>query len=526
MSAEYSVFAHLTTEKSALYRSILDALVAERARFAVALRPGEIYAAIASRWTPSSASSTAPPALPTADPLPVALPALEDIETGLRQLREWGNLDDAPDTAHAATIEEFYRQRRLYQLSAAGEAAERALTLFREHLARPGELQTTALHDILGLLDQLPGLLAQDPIDEARIHLALTQLAARFEELTTRAQSFMRDLQRRIDLHGLSVADFLAYKERLIDYLERFIGELAIATNRIAESLHALPPVLLDAAFAVTARRETADALDAGPAASAAAEMRWRDRWQGLRRWFIGDGAASHAELLRARARSAIPALLSAVSQINERRASRTDRAADFSALARWFAAAPDDAAAHRLWRAAFALSPARHLRLNEETLSLRRDIEESQRLSWLEAPPMWLSARLRQSGRHARGGAAPATIDRSREKAQLVALAREQAEQLEQARNRFLHHGRCRLGELGPLDEIELSLFLDLLGQALVRQRHAEDSVHAVSADGSLRIRLDPVPDGIWIEVPTSDGCFRGRDHWIAIESTGSASR
>ena len=40
-----------------------------------------------------------------------------------------------------------------------------------------------------------------------------------------------------------------------------------------------------------------------------------------------------------------IPALLTAVSQIKDRRASRTDSAADFSTLARWIAEAPDDSA-------------------------------------------------------------------------------------------------------------------------------------------------------------------------------------
>ena len=504
-ASAYSVFAHLNAEKAPLYRAILAALVAARARFAIALRPAEIHATLS-----QEAGAAAPPP--------------EEIEAALRQLHAWGNLDDAPDTAHAATIEEFYRQRRLYQLSAAGESAERALAVFAEHLQRPGELQTTALHDILALLDQLPALLAAAPLDEARVHLALTQLATRFEELTTRAQSFMRDLQRRLDLHGLSVADFLAYKERLIDYLERFIGELVVSTNRIAEALHTLPSVLLAEAFAAAARREIADAVAPEPEALAAAAHRWQERWTGLRRWFIGDGAASHADLLRARARAAIPALLSAVGRINERRTSRTDRAADFAALARWFAAAPDDDDAHRLWRVAFALAPARHLHLNEETLARRHESDESTRLSWLAADPMWLSPRLRQSGRHARSGTAPATIDRTAEKARLAALARAQSEQLEAARTRLLGAGRRRLAQLGPLHPMEFGLFLDLLGQILVRRRDPSAPTEAVSADGSLRLRLEPVPDAGWVVLPTEEGEFRGRDHWVTIEPANAA--
>jgi Protein of unknown function (DUF2397) len=47
----------------------------------------------------------------------------------------------------------------------------------------------------------------------------------------------MRGLQRTVDLHGISVEAFLAYKEKLVDYLERFIGELVVASNRAAEAV-------------------------------------------------------------------------------------------------------------------------------------------------------------------------------------------------------------------------------------------------------------------------------------------------
>ena len=50
-------------------------------------------------------------------------------------------------------------------------------------------------------------------------------------------------------------------------------------------------------------------------------------------------------------------------------RASWTDRSADFRALAVWFAEAPTEAHAHRLWRVAFGLSAARHLGMDADTL-------------------------------------------------------------------------------------------------------------------------------------------------------------
>lgn len=492
----YSVFAHLTAEKSRLYRVILGVFVTERARFALALRPVDLQHALAG------------------NPL-----APEELESSLRQLRDWGNLDDSPDTAEVSSVEEFYRQRRLYQLSAAGEAAEKALSVFDEYLHRPGELQTTALHDILQLLDSLPPLLAETPLDDGKLHLTFSALVDRFEQLTSRAQTFMRGLQRTVDLHGISIEAFLAYKEKLIDYLERFIGELVVATNRIAETLLQLESFGVSLAFAAAARRDLVDALDPTPADHAARTQHWEQRWQGLRRWFIGEGNPSQAELLRARARSAIPALLTAVTQINERRSRRADRAADFTTLALWFAEAPDDATAHRLWRAAFALSPARHVRINEETLEVRSRVDESSRTSWLDATPLWLAPRLRQTGRSAPRGAAPATVDRTVDKARLNAFAREQTEQLERARRHLLQGGRRRLAELGPLDTVEFRLFLELLAQALAERSSHHLPVTATSADGTLWITLEPVEGGTLVELMTTEGVFRGQDHWITIE-------
>ncbi|MGE4183002.1 MAG: TIGR02677 family protein, partial [Limisphaerales bacterium] len=443
-----------------------------------------------------------------------------EVEAALRQLKAWGNLDDAPDTSEAATVEDFYRDRRLYQLSAAGEAVEKALDVFHEYLHRPGELQTTALHDVMELLDALPPLMAGEPPDDAKLHLALTTLTQRFDELTSRAQSFMRGLQRTVDLYGISVEAFLGYKERLIEYLERFIGELVVATNRTAEALLRVEASGLAGLLSAVARRETADALEPNPERRESAEASWRQRWEGLRRWFIGNaGQPSQAELLRARARSAIPALLTTVMQINERRASRVDRAADFTTLARWFAEAPDDDDAHRLWRVAFALSSSRHLQINDETLAARSRVAESSRTSWLEGAPMWISPRLRQTGRHLVRGLAPATIDRSGERARLEALAEAEARELVRVREQLLAKGPRRLAELGPLSRGEFRLFLELIGRTLAKAGSGNGLIEGVSSDGSMRLRLEPAGSGGVAVLETEDGDFAGRDYWVRIE-------
>ena len=44
----------------------------------------------------------------------------------------------------------------------------------------------------------------------------------------------------------------------------------------------------------------------------------WRERWQGLRQWFVSEpGHPSQAKLLRSRARQAIPDLLAVVASLD-----------------------------------------------------------------------------------------------------------------------------------------------------------------------------------------------------------------
>jgi len=218
--------------------------------------------------------------------------------------------------------------------------------------------RAVALADIAGQLQALLVLAGQGDPDPAKVHLLLLSVAECFSSLADNAQAFMSALRCAIDFSDGDVDGFIAYKERLIDYINRFIADLANSGARIAVLLTGLEAAGHERLLAVAARRETADAATEGADATQAlarAEARaldaWRNRWRGLDDWFTSRDAGhpSQARLLRQAAVTAIKQLIDAVGLLNERRSGRADRSADFDALARWFAEAPDDAAAHRL---------------------------------------------------------------------------------------------------------------------------------------------------------------------------------
>jgi uncharacterized protein (TIGR02677 family) len=254
--------------------------------------------------------------------------------------------------------------------------------------------------------------------------------------------------------------------------------------------------------------------------------VRWIGLWNGFRRWFLGEaGGASQAEILRARAREAIPALLFTLQNINDQRVTRSDRFTDWQTLALWFAEAPTEDDTHRLWRAAFGLAPARHLEINEETLDRRDQSSEGPRTPWIEAELGWLSPRLHLNGRVTVRSQATAVIDQSKAKGDLARLEADESQQIAHAQ-RVLASGRpMRLSDFGVLEPATFHLLLDLLGEALAIRTDPRQPVAAVSMDGALIIRLGPVDDATPLaEIGTSTGVLRGPDCEVTISNSQDA--
>jgi uncharacterized protein (TIGR02677 family) len=280
----------------------------------------------------------------------------------------------------------------------------------------------------------------------------------------------------------------------------------------------------------LAAERESADAAPGAEADSAAGEPDraelvqqylhgWQTRWQGLHGWFVGSRAhPSQAMLLRNRARRAITELLEAVTRLNERRLGRSDRSADFRTLALWFAEADSDLDAHRLWRAAFGLTPARHLSIDDDTLQVRAGQPVASNTSWLEAPPLQVSPRLREIGSYRKPGLPPTVENRDRERDLLARRLADETAQTRAARARLATGKRSRLSELGELDRNSFALFLQLLGEALGALRQPDAAVSLTTGDGSLRIDLEPLAADSQAIIHTPDGVFCGRDYRLCI--------
>lgn len=492
------LFRHVSAEKSALYRTIMGTFAAANRVYRLQLRPDEVLA---------EAEWTTPP------------PAIEEIQAALVQLTTWGNLESQPDTARVASLSDYYRARFLYRLTRGGEAVEAALAVFVQTIRRRAELQSVALEDIASRLLALRALASESEPDEVKVHEVLRDLVRVFEDLVENAQAFIAGIGRTIELQRADINAVIAYKQRLISYLDRFIGDLVSRSTVIAQHITAMDPQI-QPLLVQTAKREARNAApDEGfeqADAMTIAWKAWRERWKGLRGWFVSEGhKPSQAELLRSKARAAIPQLLGAIAAINERRGGRSDRSADFRMLASWFAACENDTQAHRLARAAFALNSARHFSLVPEA----QNVPASTR--WADAPPVRIHPRLREYGEASPRGPLPSVRDRGHERDVLRHQVAEEHRQVEAARARLANGKGVRLSALGHLDAQAFQLFLNLLGEALAAQSNPDETVERSTADGLLRICLMPLGAGTFAQIVTDAGIFAGRDHVLTVTST-----
>jgi uncharacterized protein (TIGR02677 family) len=492
------LFRHIAADKAAYYRAIMDVFAAAKRQYRLQLRPDEVLAEADWGGTP---------------------PAKEEVVTALAQLAVWGNLESQPDMARVSTLSDYYRARFLYRLSHGGEAVEAGLIAFEQALRHRAELQTVALEDIDNRLQALSRLLLEARSD------APFDLVRVFEDLAGNAQAFMAGVARSLELQRADATVVVAYKRRLIEYLERFMGDLIRRADAIARVLHDLSAPI-DVVLQQVAEREARDAAPGG-ADERADEIRrrrdaWCERWRGLRGWFLTVGSEPpQAELLRARARAAIPQLLGAIAAVNERRSGRSDRSADFRVLAQWFAGCGGDDDAHRLARAAFALNPARHF-----SLEVQSDDEVPASTSWLDAPPLTINPRLREYGEAVPRGPSPRVRERHRERELMAQQLAEESTRTDAARRRLASSRPVRLSELGELNAHEFHLFLGLLGEALAEQAGPDQPVDRHTGDGLMHIRLEPLAPDSRAQLHTPAGTFSGRDHLLTIRPAQASTR
>ncbi|MFI7470390.1 TIGR02677 family protein [Nonomuraea sp. NPDC049646] len=516
------MFRFATTERADLHTALLDVLGAAAERLEPALTAGEVRDRLRARgWY-----------APVAD---------HDLTGALRQLAGWGLVEVVFDHAAGfATAEEYERRNLRYALTAQGEAAHAGLrqasaTLAPATPASGGALHTalhTAVLDALAdRLEELEALLADpDPGRDRRVFTCLRELECHLDGLRRDTVRLNGELRRLLRADGAGVGTFHEAEAATVAYLQELVTGLEQRGETVARALRGVAGrgvgVLHTRALAGADLPRIAGADLATPwlAARAAA-------WAELRQWFdpglvpapdldggADGGGGPRLRRLREIAGEAIVTLLGLLDRVTAARRPASGAAADFRALARWFATAPGEDDAHRLWDAAFGLGPARHAHLGHADAEL-----VPAGTPWAEAGPVAVSALLRSRGRTERMGRTGRVRDVAALRAERRARAEREHAGLETAWQALAATGSVRLSQLGALDHDTLGRLLDLLGRALAARPDATGLRRAVTSDGRVEVVLRAPGDGAVAVLRTSEGWFRGPDYLLDVRAPGA---
>lgn len=480
-----TLFAYTVESLAPLYRAVMHLFFEAKARYQIQFRPDEVADQLRG--------------------LGLALPE-GGVERALDQLVEWGNLRRGHDTGRVATLEDFRRRHFVYQLTPAGEAAERAVGEVVAALERSGSLQRVMLGTILRNLSEIVQELGGEAPRPERLFEHLFNLTEQFKALTENASTFLARLHEAIDQGEVHAEAFLLYKQAVLEYLEQFLGELSQVAPQIARQVRAIEVAGVDRLAALAARADEAPT----PLGLRDPERELAAKFRGIAAWFVGDGREpATVELLRKAARAAVNRILAVLERLHEKRFRQRSRTTDLLRLAGWFdrLARPGlpeggEEPAHRLFQAAFGLFGARHLGGLEEDPDLVRP-----GTSFWDAPPVPVAPALRDAGRTTNIGRPAQVADHSKVRYLLAEHHRREREAQAAALARFLGRGPVALASLPLLSPDELALLLSLLDRLLSGPPGPGGRRAVRSRDGRLRLFLDEPEPGRLATVATAAG-------------------
>ncbi|MCW3820734.1 TIGR02677 family protein [Micromonospora sp. DR5-3] len=493
------MFAFTTTDRADLHTAVMQVFGDAHERLVAALTFDEILAAL--------------PGVGWYEPV-----ADSSLDYTLGALHKYGLVERTQNhSAHYASAAEYERRNLHYSLSRKGEAAYEGVLHAVQHLSSTGALQTAVLDAILDRLGELHDLLSADGSPDRRIYAALTELEGHLAGLRASTKQFNGQLQRLLRAEGTDPATFAEVKQATIAYLSEFVTNLDSRRHAIGDAVCRIQQRGVTVLHHRALRGADLPALPGDDPAPRWLELR-AARWEGLCAWFQpADGTSPRIDQLADVARRAIVALMRALERLTDSRRRGTSTAADFRALARWFAASDSDDAAHELWSAAFGLWPARHTHLTHDDPTA-----VSATTSWWDAPAVPVSPLLRTTAQVDK----VARTARVRDTAEVRRLRRDRvmAErvELERAWAQLATPGPVRLSAFAQLDPGSFARLLELLSRAL--SAPPRDGVRrAATADGRLVVALADADTARRAVLHTPHGVLSAPDLLVSISEARS---
>lgn len=434
---------------------------------------------------------------------------LDTAVSRLKQLADWGNLLPSSHTVRVKSIEEYQRARSRYQLSPLGERVQR----HADDVLASADAAREISRELLGLIaGGLGGLVERlehpGGVELGAARETVATVFAQFWEFRDSIRDFYAYLGQVLARYDLDSAEYVGFKDLLLDYVDSITEEVVLLAPRIERHLDRIWPHLPGLLKRIDHGLAGA-AADLGVAVQRSRGHELAD-WTALRSWFSDqDGRRSEVTQLRDATMRALQALLANAKRMIRSSGQGASRRRELLRLAAWLDAADEDTAAD-LYTSAFGLYPARHLGIAADPQAV-----VPATASWWAAAAVEVPVSLRDRGVRAARGRASGVADRSAQQRILLEEAAT-AQRLRVAAAAELLSAAAELG-LVRLSAPAIHLLLELMAQALGAGDPALGNAVASVLDLGLRCELISKPKSA-ITLRSAAGDFTAQDIAIVL--------
>lgn len=304
---------------------------------------------------------------------------IDQCRQDLDILVEWGNLIPVQDTSRVATVEEFKNKQFRYQLSEYAVEIERLTTRLENIFAEGASLEPTLFERIKEMVLKIPAV-ANGDISAAGAWWR--DLNNDFKRLNQNYQDYMRDFHSLKAEELMKSREFIAYKDKIIEYLREFVRGLQRNAHIIEETLRNTPAEITDKLIAKAYENEKSIPRIDLNVNDNMLHDNITGRWESFREWFLGSaGRGSEVERLLEITNDIIRKITRFASQIAESRNSAANRKEEYKKLCRMFISCSNIDEAHMLSSYTFGIFNTRHIRcsITRQTESINSSVYDEE---------------------------------------------------------------------------------------------------------------------------------------------------
>ena len=369
--------------------------------------------------------------------------SMDQLKLDLQALVEWKNLTPFQDPKRVYTIEDYKNKQFRYAMSEASVEIERMAVKLENLYLEPANLSTNYFTRMEQALEQMSSLKREE---NRKVSEWWNNLQEDFKCVNQNYQDYLREFYSGRSEKILKSIEFVIHKDRFISYLEEFIRELQLHSERIAGILRRLETETVSAVLekAVAAELEIPRPLSEQ---QEDLESVIRDnitgKWKALYRWFLPvDGYPSECSRVLDITNEIIQKIIQNAALIVQLQNWGISRKTDYIRYIDMFLESETLNDAHRLAAHVFGIQHLRHFKVNtdRQTDSIFSSTFEEDPVEFLLTPRIrTYRPRIEKNG----------YMDRELEKAQKRTEYLRKVEKVRQMVNRYIKGNRLTVSDI-----------------------------------------------------------------------------